>query len=462
MKTLLIKIKSLLKREKPANHYAKHPVVFFFLDIFYFFKDAVTDFIFFFHPEHFVENLRTYRWNKLDTYIVGQFTAALLGSILLFVSIYEMAQIFQDMRGLPDNVNQHYLSLHYWATVPYWTFILQPFGFLFATVFVLSKLAASREMVAMVSSGTSVFRLTFYLIFFSAIYYILIVTVLLNNFVLPTYQKSFVYRRVALNQAKIDDLEELKNNTDFTIFGAGGLLYLGSLYNAKERYIDKATVVQYSQNEDTAPFVPSDDNSEWLLTNRQMWESLKELRYVDSINFSLRIDADRLYWVEEAQAWAASNATLRSISEGGTRFEVTDVDYMLLTNVNDPYWFFERSWYPIDAMTVEEGLRHIYKLRQSGRPFYQDLTKYYAKDAYPLGIVFVIMVGIGLVNMASKTVSVPINSALSMAVFVVYYLMYTSFLGMAGRGDVSPIVGGYGGSLIFGVLAFLFYSRTVT
>lgn len=447
---------------KEHDHYATHPFIDFFRDIFYFFFDAGTDFIAFFRPSDFIENLRTYRWNKLDTYIMLQFLGSLIGSVVLFVSIYEMAQIFQDLRGLPDDVNKNFLSLHYWATVPYWTFILQPFGFLFATVFVLSKLAASREMVAMVSSGTSVFRLTFYMLLFSILYYIFIVFFLMNAFVLPVYQKSFIYRKVALNQATIDDLEWLKNNSNFTIFGADNLLYMGTLYNAKERFIENATVVQYLPDTEQLPFTTEDENTKWLVSNRQMWESLKELRYVDNISFNLRIDAERLYWVNEDKSWAVSNGTIYVVSKGGKRFEMQKVEYAVMSNLTDPYWFFERSWYPVDAMTIEEGLRHIYKLKQSGRSYYTDLTKYYAKDAYPLGIIFVIMVGIGLVNMASKTVSVPINSALSMAIFVVYYLLYTSFLGMAGRGDVSPVIGGYGGSIIFGIFSFLFYSRTVT
>lgn len=433
-------------------------------DVFYFLKDTKDGFISFFNKENFIKNLRTLRWNKLDSYIMTQFFQALIGAVVLFVSIYEMAQIFQDMRGLPDDVNKEMLTLHYWATVPYWTFILQPFGFLFATVFVLSKLAASREMVAMVSSGTSVFRLSFYMMLFSTLYYLSIVGFLMNNFILPTYQKSFIYRRVALNQATLGELDWLKNNSNFTIFGADNLLYLGEFYDATQRFIDKATIVQYADPEQvkTTPFLPVDENTEWIFTNRMLWESLKELRVDDRMSFVMRVDAERLYWSEKDHAWAVSNGTIRTISDGGKRFETRKVDYEVLSNLVDPYWFFERNWYPIEAMTIDEGLRHIYKLKQSGRSYHADLTKYYAKDAYPLGLIFVVMVGIGIVNMASKTVSVPINSAISMAIFIVYYLMYTSFLGLAGRGDVTPWVGGFAGSIIFGILAFILYARTTT
>ncbi len=107
-------------------------------------------------------------------------------------------------------------------------------------------------------------------------------------------------------------------------------------------------------------------------------------------------------------------------------------------------------------------MQHIDKLKRSGKSYHDELTKFYAKDAYPLGIIFVIMIGIGIVNMASKKVSVPINSAISMSLFVLYYLLYTAFLGVAGRGDISPMLGGFGGSLIFGVLAFILYARATT
>lgn len=434
-------------------------------DIGYFLYNLASGFITFFHKDHFVANLRTLRWNKLDSYIMKQFILSMIGSIVLFVSIYELAQIFQDLKRIPEDVDHYYLNLHYLNTVPYWTFILQPFGFLFATVYVLSKLSSTREMIAMVSTGTSIYRLTFYMLLTSILYYIFIVTFLMNAFVLPSYQKSFIYREVAFKRAKIGELAFLNDNKKFTIFGADNLLYLGEYYNATEKYVDKATVIQYiSQDEvvEATAFVPGGEDTEWLNNNRINIESLKNIKVPDRISFQKRIDADRLSWDEGAEAWAISNGTIRLISEGGKLFSAREVDYEVDPSLMDPYWFFEKNWYPIDAMTVEEGLRHIDKLKRSGRSYHSELTKFYAKDAYPLGLIFVVMIGIGIVNMASKKVSVPINSAISMALFIVFYLMYTSFLGMAGKGDVTPWVGGFGGSLIFGVLAFVLYTRATT
>ncbi|MGL4393893.1 MAG: LptF/LptG family permease [Brevinema sp.] len=449
---------------QPRQHHWYDGIVEIFNDIYYFSKNFIKMLMTFTRKDQFIKNLRMLRWNKLDSYIMKQFIFSMLGSIILFVSIYEMSQIFQDMRRLPDDVDRYYLNLHYLNTVPYWTFILQPFGFLFATAYVLSRLSASREMVAMVSTGTSIYRLTFYMVFTSVVYYICIVTFLMNGFILPSYQKSYIYRRVALHQAKLGELTFLNDNKKFTIFGKNQLLYLGEYYNATEKYIENATIVQYQDPNtvNTPEFKPYDSETEWLFTNRIKLESLKNIRVKDRMTFKKRIDAERLYWEAGHEAWAISNGTIRSIEDGGKRFEFEQVEYKVLPDINDPYWYFERNWYPIDAMTIEEGLRHIEKLKQSGRSYHAELTRYYAKDAYPLGLIFVVMVGIGIVNMASKKVSVPINSAISMGLFIVYYLMYTSFLGMAGRGDVTPFIGGFGGSMIFGVLAFVLYARSTT
>lgn len=446
-------------------HWKHWPIIEIISDLYLFFFNALYGFVHFFHKDHIIANLRTLRWNKLDSYIMSQFLMSMVGSVVLFVSIYELAQIFQDLRSIPDDANRYYLNLHYLNTVPYWTYILQPFGFLFATVYVLSKLSSTREMIAMVSTGTSIYRLTFYMVLFSILYYLFIVFYLMNNFVLPSYQKSHIYRKVALNQAQLGEMTFLKDNKNFTIFGADNLLYIGKYYNATERYIDDVTVIQYLSDDEVkeAPeFVPEGEHSEWLHQNRINLESLKNIKVPDRLTFKKRIDAEQLYWEDSQNAWAVSNGTIRLISEGGKLFSSRKVEYEVDTSLADPYWFFERDWYPIDAMTVEEGLRHIEKLKSSGRSYHAELTKFYAKDAYPLGLIFVVMVGIGIVNMASKKVSVPINSALSMALFVIYYLMYTSFLGMAGRGDVTPLMGGFGGSMIFGVLAFVLYARTTT
>ena len=434
-------------------------------DMGYFFYNMITGFLLFFHKDHFVKNIRTLKWNKLDSYIMSQFLMAMLGATVLFVSIFELAQIFQSLRGLSETANLNYFYLSYLHTVPYWTFILQPFGFLFATVYVLSKLSSTREMIAMVSTGTSIYRLTFYMMLVSIVYYFGIVTVLMDKVVLASYQKSYIYNRL-INEVNEDlDFKHLQDSKDFTVFGENNLLYIGKHYNATERYLEDITVIQYLAEEDIqeAPaFVAEDEDTAWIQSNRINLESMKNIRVQDKISFQKRIDAERMYWQEDVEAWAISNGTIRIISEGGKLFSQRKVTWEVDKNLKDPYWFFEENWYPIDAMTVDEGVRHIDKLKKSGRSFQDELTKFYAKDAYPLGLVFVVMIGIGIVNMASKKVSIPINSAISMALFVVYYLLYTSFLGLAGRGDVSAWWGGFGGSAIFGVLALIFYSRTTT
>ncbi len=325
-------------------------------DLRIFFKDTITGFVRFFHKDYFIQNIRTLRWNKLDSYIMGQFLLTNIGSTVLFVSIYELAQIFQDLRRIPEDANHYYLNLHYLNTMPYYTFVLQPFGFLFATVYVLSKLSSTREMIAMVSTGTSIYRLTFYMMLTSVLYYIFTVCFLLNNFILPSYQNSYIYRKVALNQAQIGELSFLNDNKKFTVFGTDNLLYLGAYYNATDKYIENATVIQYLDLEDVvdAPeFVPAEETSAWLYTNRINLESLKNIKVSDRMSFKKRIDAERLYWIEEQQSWAISNGTERLISEGGKLFSVKNIDFEITTTLNDPYQFFEKSWYPIEAMTLE-------------------------------------------------------------------------------------------------------------
>lgn len=436
-----------------------------FQDLFYFFLNIGTSTREFFNREHLHRNIRTLYWNKLDTYIMRQFTLSILGATILFVSIYELAQIFQEMRMLPEDVNYTYLYLYYLNTVPYWTLILQQFGFLFATVYVLSRLSSTREMVAMVSTGTSIYRLTFYMMLISTIYYICTVTFIMDKFIFPCYQKSYIYKKVAYNQAKIGDLKFLSDNRKFTIFGANNLLYLGDYYNATDRYIDNATIVQYMSEDEIVSeqtILAPDKESQWLYDTRIMMESLKDIRVPDRMTFVMRIDAQKIEWEEEAGAWKIVDGVMRTIEEGGRKFVTSEINNKIIEELRDPYTFFEKNWYPIDAMTVKEAEQHIDKLKRSGRGYHSELTKFYAKDAYPLGVIFVVMVGVGIVNMASKTVSVPVNSAISMALFVLYYLLYTSFLGIAGRGSIPPIWGGYAGSIIFGVIALILYGRTTT
>jgi hypothetical protein len=45
----------------------------------------------------------------------------------------------------------------------------QPFSFLFATVFTLSKMINTKELMAVISTGTSIYRVTFNIVLFSIV-----------------------------------------------------------------------------------------------------------------------------------------------------------------------------------------------------------------------------------------------------------------------------------------------------
>src|SRR5208283_3262666 len=115
-------------------------------------------FLFKFYKKH-RPFIHQFRWSKLDGYILKSFLLFVFGSLILFVFIFELTQIFQEMRFIPPGSNSLYVFYIYFFGSFYWINVIQPFSFLFGSAFVMNRLAHSKELVAIVSTGTSLFRI---------------------------------------------------------------------------------------------------------------------------------------------------------------------------------------------------------------------------------------------------------------------------------------------------------------
>lgn len=414
--------------------------------------------------EYFIRKVKELRWTQLDTYIIRKFLISLIGSMFLFVGIYELTQIFQNMKSFHQGADPTMLIQHYLYGVPYAILLLQPFSFLFASVYVVSSMANTRELIAIVSTGTSVRRVTFYIMVFTIAYYFLTILVLEDLWIFPSQQQSIIMRTLIERKMDIKALDRLKDNNNFSIYGSNSLLYIVEYYNAVTKELKNITIVQYGLSEKATPEVYNLLNNPnlWLLTNKKAMDEQRDLLTKHDVKINLRIDAESALWNPTDKKWVFANGTIRTKNSDNKLFIVEQFKQKVFDFVTDPPDFFERLWYPTQAMTKWENKKYIDNMKKSHQDAKKAEADYLMKFSYPLGLILVVLTGIGILNMSSRKISIVINIILSMGVFIVYYVFFAAGLALTGKGVLSPEVGAFGGSLIFILIGIVLYARVKT
>lgn len=410
--------------------------------------------------------LKIVRMTSLDRYILSRFIVAFLGALFFFLLIFQLTQIFQDMRWLPPGTSFLALLQYYVFGSMYWITIFQPFGFLFATVYILSRMAHHRELVAIISTGTSIYRASLYLVVFTVLYYIFNVTFLQNAVIFPLYQKKIILSQIIFQKVDPKTIDRLKDNHNFSIFGSNNLIYIVGNYNAVDRVMDNLTIVQLKPktNEvaDKNTVTELSNSSSWIITNLEAITKQRNLIYPENVNITMRIDAERAVWNTNSKSWDLVNGTIRHVENSGESFAIQRFERQSFNFIIDPPYYFEKQWYGVDAMTFEEGKRYIDKLIKSHQDYKGDLARYLSNFSYPIGMIFVVLAGIGIVDLSRRKISFIMNLIFSVALFVMYYLFFSVGIALAGKGNIPPTFGAYTGTLFFGIVSIYFYVKVKT
>lgn len=445
----------------------------FFKPVFLFIKNLFARVPKFWNHPAFVKGLlylkkvaRKLKWTAIDRYIILNFVMAFLGSLVLFVAIYQLTQIFNDLKWLPPGTKSWLLIQYYLCNALYWMTILQPFSFLFATVYILSRMAQTRELVAIISTGTSIYRASVHLVIFAVLYYIFMIGFFQNSVVFPAYQQKNILGQIIFNKADPKALDRLKDNRDFSIFGSNSLIYIIGYYNAASREMLNVSIVQLKNidKRDNTPVVSPvfTNQNEWLLTNVNELTKQRSLVYPDKVNIALRVDVDKAVWENKSKKWIFNIGTIRHVENSGESFIIRTFTNESLPFVVDPPYYFEKIWYPMDAMTYEEGKSYVEKLRKSRQDYKGELANYLSKFSYSLGIIFIVLAGIGIVDLSRRKVSFIMNLMFSLVLFIIYYILFAVGISMSGKGNITPEIGAYGGGALLFVISLFLYRKAKT
>lgn len=304
---------------------------------------------------------------------------------------------------------------YYANLIPYIGFFLSPLFIFIAVLFFTSRMASRSEIVAILSSGTSFYRILFVPYLISATVLVMIQLVALHLLV-P---------------------EANKGRIDFTN------QYIGKMFRNSEWHLhlqqDENTYV-YFRN-----FVQKDSIGRGFAMERFDDKVLKE-----------KLMAETLLWKPETKTWEMRFYKHRFIDGLGERLETgSKLDTALGFVPTD----FGKKVYLKDAMTTPELNKFIEDGRKRGMGNLQFfLIEKYQRTAIPLATYILTILGFAIASRKTRG-GTGVHLAIGAGICASYVLMMQVSNTFSTNANLSPLVAVMIPNMIYGVLAIILLIR---
>lgn len=196
----------------------------------------------------------------IDRYIIRGFIAPFLYCLFMFLFLYIIIDLFGHLdeiikQGIPFSV----VKTYYLSSLPLIFVQATPFAVLLATVFLLGNLNRHNEIVALMASGISTFRiiapLLLLAIFISAAVYFV------NDRLVPeSLITSYTIKETKLEKGQKEKTDRLEN---ITVFGKDGKLFYARYYEIQNKILRDVILLEHDANQVLRRKITA-EKMEWL------------------------------------------------------------------------------------------------------------------------------------------------------------------------------------------------------
>jgi lipopolysaccharide export system permease protein len=297
--------------------------------------------------------------------------------------------------------------------------LILPVPIMFGITMSLGSYYQNNELVAIYTSGLSLFRLAIPLIIFNLLLSCCMIFID-ANFVIPTerYRKTLYEKVVKKNNAGKFD------NENITIRGEDNFFWNVGKYTSSQSTIQNVILFKI--------------NSDYHIT--------------------YRIDAEKAKYTNEG--WIFYSGVLREWDETGSlkqelKFQRKIVDLKDKPNI------FKKFQDDIENMTISEAKERIELLKKLNIEHNKELTNYYKKFSFPFTLLFAALFAIGVATVSRTNVLI-LSLFFSVGLLVLFYVMQMILDVMASTGKIPPIIGAWFSLLIFFPISIYLIRRAKT
>lgn len=356
----------------------------------------------------------------LFRYVASEFLKALLFAVLAFLLIYIVVDIFEKMdRFIDHHVALGHVFIYYLFQVPYVTVLVLPVAVLLASLFSIGQMARHHELVAMKSSGLSLYRILSPLFGLGLV--ISLMVLILGEVAIPFFnqQKSRAESRYIDKVPPVD----FTNRTNVFYRGTHGRMYYIKHYDGKVRTLTDVVIYQFDP----------------------------QGRLVK------RMDAIRAVW--EGNHWNFQDGFIRTFDLQGNESTSPHFQTMTLPDLRETPQDFQREDKDPQSMGFFELYDYISRVKRGGGEAQKETVDLYLKISFPFANLIIILFGAPLASNPRRS-----GAAFGFGVSLMICFLYWGFIQM-GRalghhGTLPPLLSAWLANLVFGGIGAVLLWKT--
>ncbi len=210
----------------------------------------------------------------IDRYMAKSFLSSFLWCLFVFVIMAVIIDIFSFIDDIVTyNIPFGSVIAFYFYYVPTIFVQIMPMAALLSTIYVLSGLNKNNEIIAMKSSGVSLWRILTPLLVLG--FLISVFTFMISDRVIPLTSKiSQMIRREELEKRKDSD-KQLKVIKNVAIYGTGNRIVFARSYNTAEKKLSDIIIHEHDTDENLVLKITA-NNAIWTGND---WKFIKVITY---------------------------------------------------------------------------------------------------------------------------------------------------------------------------------------
>ena len=331
--------------------------------------------------------------------LLSTFILVLLVSVLFFVLVIQLLDLFTNLwRYLAHDTSLGaILRITYYYLPKCLSYAIPP-GLLFSAAFTLGVLYKNNELIAILASGISLYRLVLPFIL-TGILLSVFSFYFEQYYVIDTFiRKNELYREEVRQEISF-------SNTNVTVISEdAATIYQVDYYNDKKQTITDVMIIQRGERGE----------------------------------FAARIDADWGEW--SGQHWILHNSRLYSWDEQGETVVMRRNGLYEARDLVEPPATFRKTTRDVEEMKSGEAWLWIEKLKRAGLPYRGALTEYYKKFFFSLSPFIVVLIATGVGGRFKRNILL-MNLLTALIVSVVYYVLQMVSVILAKNGLLPPLAG---------------------
>jgi lipopolysaccharide export system permease protein len=348
----------------------------------------------------------------IDKYILRGFVGPLFWCFPLFIILRVVADIFSFI----DDIVKYKISMmsllsFYIFSIPSYIFEMSWIIILLSTMFLLINLNNHNELVAMKSSGISLWRILAPMLVVGAIVSCIIFAI--NNTIIPVSAKE-------ANRIRRDELEKQK------------------IKLSKPRIINNLAIIGTGNR---IIFARSYDIGEKVITDIIIHEQDAES------NLTSKITAKSGTWM--GSGWKFNDVIITRIDNAGKFLQEPEFDKEKMMSIPETPGDFADMERSVDYMSFQNLMKYITYFKGASKTMVRSLlvTLHY-KISYPMVNIIIILIAAPFVMVTTRGGAL-LGIGKSIAMGLLYYAFIAISLAYGKKGMLPPIVAAWLGNVVF-------------